>query len=106
MSKLVWKAIHYNRIKKKIEEFNLFDDVNFLKTVKKDLKECKSKELFAERLQSNLLYYYWGKVEWEIVIMPWENSSPEEQMRVDVYWQVMNNWDVFLDYVWNSKKTE
>jgi len=25
-------------------------------------------------------------------------------LKIDVYEQVMNNWDVFIDYLWNNRK--
>ena len=26
-----------------------------------------------------------------------------KDIKIDVYWQIMNNWDIFLDYVWSAK---
>lgn len=50
------------------------------------------------------MYYYWAKCEWEVIISPWIAQHNDNEIKVDVYWQVMNNWDIFLDYVWNNKK--
>lgn len=63
-----------------------------------------SKDEFAKNLRSELMYYFWSKCEWEVVISPWISSRKNEDMKADVCWQVMNNWDVFLDYVWNNKR--
>ena len=51
------------------------------------------------------MYYFWSKYEWEITIGPWPSSnSSTKAIKEDVYWQITNNWDVFLDYVWNERK--
>ena len=67
-------------------------------------KKHKTKEAFAEALRRSLMYYFWSKCEWEVLISPWCGSKKNETIKVDVYWQVMNNWDHFLDYVWNAKR--
>ena len=36
--------------------------------VKKDLRKCKTKEEFAEKIKSHLMYYFWSKCEYEVVI--------------------------------------
>ena len=33
-------------------------------------------------------------------------SMNESAIKVDVYMQVMNNWDIFVDYVWNEGKKQ
>ena len=42
------------------------------------------------------MYYFWSKCEWEVLISPWVGGNDEE-IKVDVAWQIMNNWDVFVD---------
>ena len=49
------------------------------------------------------MYYFWSKCEWEVLISPWVGGNDEE-IKVDVAWQIMNNWDVFVDYTWNNRK--
>ena len=31
-------------------------------------------------------------------------ANDDEEIKVDVAWQIMNNWDVFVDYTWNNRK--
>ena len=88
---------------------------------------------FIERIKSNLMRYYWSKAEWEIVVTSWppymtlgevsevnkeiekyENKyghkpyiahfSPAVGEKIDVYDQVMLNWDIFVEYVLNHIK--
>lgn len=100
-----WNVFYYDINRKKISTFNIFDHGRFREDIKKELRKCKTKEEFAERLKSNLMYYFWSKAEWEIIISPWVGGDRErDAVKIDVYEQVMNNFDILLDYVWNNKK--
>ena len=100
---LVWNVICQDDNRKRIDVFNVFDHVSFKAEVKKHLKRCETKEKFAVHLRSLLLFFFRAKSEWEIVIQPLLGGGDIPEKKVDVYWQVMNNWDIFLEYVWNSK---
>jgi hypothetical protein len=79
------------------------------------------------------MYYFWSKYEYEVVVTTFPpyitmdeldnlnkereahkekygrdyviiNVNPDTGAKIDIYAQVMNNWDVFLDYVWSSKR--
>ena len=105
MNNLVWNVIYHNRDHHCIDTFNIFDHYSFRSDLRRDTKKCKTKEDFAEKLRSALMYYFWSKYEWEITIGPWPSSnSTTKAIKEDVYWQITNNWDVFLDYVWNERK--
>lgn len=100
-----WNVYYFNINQRKIETFNIFDHRTFVKYVKKHIKECKTKEEFAEKLKSELMYYFGFKAEWEILISPWVGGDrKEDTIKIDVYNQVMINWNVFSDYVWNNRK--
>lgn len=100
---IAWNVFYENVNRRKIETFNIFEHGGFRKYVKKAAKECHTKEEFAKKLRSELMYYFWSKCEWEVMIAPLFSTSENEKMKADIYWQVMNNWNVFLDYVWNNK---
>lgn len=100
-----WNVYYYNINKKMIEIFNIFEHIRFLSDIEKAIKKYKNKEEFAEQLKRDLRYYYGSKAEWEIVISPWVGGDRErDAVKIDVYEQVMNNFDILLDYVWNNKK--
>lgn len=50
------------------------------------------------------MYYFWAKCEWEVLVAPWISPLESEKKKVDVCWQIMNNWDVFVDYTWANRK--
>ena len=99
-----WMVLYHNRNAKKIEPHNVLHHGGIREDIVKATKKCKTKEEFAKELRSNLLYYYWSKCEWEVLISPWISHHNDRDIKVDVYWQVMNNWDKFLDYVWENRK--
>ena len=102
MTKLTWIAYYHDFNLDKIKTFNVFDHSGFYKDVKTHLKKCECKGEFADQLRRSLFYYYCSKCEWEVVIKPW--VSGKDEIKIDVYQQVMNNFEVFVDYVWNSKR--
>jgi hypothetical protein len=102
-NKLIWNVIYYNSNASKITTYNVFDHSYFTEDVKKHLKSCETKEDFAKKLHGSLMYYFWSKCEWEILIMPWGGGSRTVEQKVDVAWQVENNWELFVDYIWSQK---
>lgn len=117
---------------KKIKPINIFEHGRFLNDVEKDLKKCSNKEEFSEVLKGTLFYYYCSKCEWEIIITSWTphisiqelnrlnqeridslekydhepytlHVNPDVAEKIDIYDQVMLNWDLFLNYVWSYK---
>ena len=103
---LVWNVIYENTTGRRIETFNVFDHGRFVDDIMKHFKTCETKEEFADRLRRSVMYYFWCKCEWEVLVLPLcEGRNPIER-KIDAAWQILNNWDVFLDYVWNAKPQE
>ena len=84
-------------------------------------------------LRREVLYYYWSKAEWELVITDTQPHIDRKELnrlitdcylkrtvaespllfshvnlsdaeKIDVYEQVRLNWDEFVDYVWSFSK--
>ena len=104
MSELVWNAYYHSMSEREIRVFNIFEHSRFKEEVLKNLRRCKEKAAFAEELRKSLSYYYRWKCEWEVIISAWCGGPDTQDIKVDVYTQVANNWDIFVDYVWNSKR--
>lgn len=131
MSKeLVWNVYRYNMNTKKIEPWNVFGHWKFLQ----DLYKLKVKYLkkddfrfeeFVEEVKKDLMYYYWSKCEWEVVITEVAPHISEKELerimtekdlfykrqvnlnveeKIDVYDQVMVNWESFKEYLFNNYK--
>lgn len=98
-----WYVFYHNFNAQKIERWNVFDHGRFREDVKKHLKKCQSREVFVEDLRRELMYYYWCKSEWEVLIYPWCGGRDTQPLKIDVYTQLMLNWEKFVDYVWSQK---
>ena len=48
-----------------------------------------------------LLYYFWAKSEWEIIISAWIRADVTKPIKIDVFDQVMMNWEQFCKYTWD-----
>lgn len=79
-------------------------------------------EVLAEQLKRELMYYFWSKSEWEIIITSWPPHITAEQIKefkelpevpkycesvklevaekIDVYDQILTNWEPFILYIW------
>lgn len=103
---LVWNVYNQNFNARKIEVVNLFDifDIDdFIKLFKKRYKnkEQRTVENFKSELKNQLMYRFWSKCEWEVIITAWPPDA-KVSVKVDVYEQILNNFDVFCDYVWKN----
>lgn len=124
MKKLCWN-VFYENPNEGIETWNVFRHASFHEEVKTALAEEVDKEKFEKRLHSSVMYYFWSKSEYEVVIAPWpcyinrvesqlikDNELPRYRQVVNVegsekfsiYDQIELNWDVFVDYCWRNKE--
>lgn len=69
-----WMAYYYSINRDEIKEFNIFDYRRFREDVQKLAKKRIKKEDFKESLRKEVLYYFWSKCEWELVIEVAENN--------------------------------
>lgn len=102
-NELVWNVFYHNSNAKKIEFFNIFDHWKFKEEVEKALKKSKTKEELEKAVKSELMRYFWSKYEWEVLITTFPERE-DETIKVDVYWQVINNFDRFVDYIARNKR--
>ena len=99
-----WNVFYHNVNSQEIITLNIFEHGGFAKDVEKHLKKYADKEAFVKELKSSLMYFFWSKSEYEIIISPWCGGRNTKDKKVDIYSQVMLNWDKFVDYVWSFRK--
>lgn len=99
-----WYVYYHDVNAQEIKTLNIFKHGSFQEDVENYLKQYKDKEEFAKKLKSSLQYYFWSRAEYEIIISPWCGGRDTKGLKIDVYNQVINNWDIFVDYVFNNKK--
>ena len=129
---MVWNVYREDFNQRAIVEYNIFDHGGFAQDVNKLLKEDTTKDEFTEQLKRSLRYYFWGKSESEVVITSWPvyidkteldrlnityeeynnkwghypykiNVVPDIGEKIDIYSQVMMNFDIFVDMIWREK---
>lgn len=130
-TKLVWNV--FNECNGEICPLNIFEyNYKFLEDLLIAKRKYKDNfEKFAEEVRKSLQYYYWSKSEYETVITTWppyiesdeldrlNKEKHEREIRnrpfyrdavnlttrykIDIYTQIMMNWDRFIDYIWNNK---
>ena len=99
MAKLEWNVYVNNFNSKRIETYNIFKHGGFLDDCKKAARKySKDEAAFLEEVRKYLMYNFWSKCEWEIVITDWPTSGKVEK-KIDVFDQVMLNWPIFCAYI-------
>ena len=102
MRDMVWNVYIENFNRSKIESYNIFKHYGFLTDVKKAYKKYKNNfKAFSDEVKRALMYFFWSKCEWEIILSDWPHHDSFHDEKVDVYDQVMLNWDIFIKYVWD-----
>lgn len=99
-----WNVYYYNINKNEIECLNIFDHWRFKEDVQKLAKKRIKKEDFKEKLRKELFYYFCSKCEYEILLKAWIGRKDSKEIKIDIYKQVMLNFDIFAEYVWKNKK--
>lgn len=104
-SKLEWNVFYYDINRNKITTYNIFRHGIFNKYIEKAFKTSKTKEEFAKILKRELMYYFWSKAEWELVIkldednhiflIPWCGCRNPEEVKIDVTNDTSFDWSGF-----------
>ena len=108
---LRWNVYCDDFNEKRIRTFNIFDHWRFREDCQKIAKKYTGREdpvgdkaKFSEEIKRSLMYYYWSKCEWEIILDSWPERKDFRQEKIDVYDQVALNWDVFINWLWDNRK--
>lgn len=101
-----WYVLNYNFNLKKIEPINIFNYGNLLEEIKEIYKEyIERKEdikFFENKINSQLLYYFWGRREYEISVGDLFEKDLEKYEKIDVYYQIKMNFKAFIEYLLNN----
>ena len=130
-TRLVWNV--FNEWNGEIFPINIFEyNFKFLEDLLTAKRKYKNNfEKFAEEVRQSLQYSYWSKSEYETIITSWPPYIKSEELnrvnrekekciekrgqfireavnleisyKIDIYTQIMLNWDRFIAYIWNNK---
>lgn len=124
MRKLCWN-VFYENPNVGIETWNVFRHTSFCNEVEAMLAEEVDKEKFEKCLHRSVMYYFWSKSEYEVIVAPWpchisrvesqiikNNELPQYRQVINIegsdkfsiYDQIKLNWDAFVDYCWRNKE--
>ena len=119
--------------RRKIEKYNVLNDAIIDEIIERTKDFPGDKKAFAEQVEQIMMYHYWSRSEWESVLTSWPpNVRLEELIRlnqevkesqqkygqepyaltvslttsekIDVYDQIVMNWNIFIDYAWENLK--
>ena len=96
-----WYVYCHDSNAQKIIKWNVFNHGSFKNEVDNILQEKLNKEDFSEKLKREVMYYFWSKCEYEIILSPWTGRA--DDIKIDVYDQIMMNFDRFVDYCWSFR---
>ena len=96
-----WYVYYHDSNAQKIIRWNVFNHGSFKNEVDKILQKKIDKVDFSEKLKREVMYYFWSKCEYEIILSPWTGRA--DDIKIDVYDQIMMNFDRFVDYCWSFK---
>ena len=102
---LSWLVTYHDVNADKIKYYNILKyREDFIKKLK---KKCKTKEEFADKMHREIMYYYWSKCEWELIIevdddnriwlSPWVGCREPENVRIDVTDREDFDWRSFAE---------
>lgn len=86
-----------------IKKFNVFYSINFLDGCKRTFKKYKDIKKIEEEIKAWARYSFWSKCEYEVVLNAFTNKSDFQDVKIDVYDQLMLNWDSFFQYIMDHK---
>ena len=64
----------------------------------------RTKEQLEKFIKQELSYHFWGKCEWEFVVIDWpyrDTIDESRPVKIDVFKQLEPNISVITDLVWN-----
>lgn len=102
--KLKWIVYWNNFNSNKFETFNIFEHYRFKDSINTLLSKCETKDEFSKKVQMELMYNFWSKSEYEIIITckcerifvsPWLGN---ESYEIDVTNDPSFDWVGFYEY--------
>ena len=95
-----WYVLKYDNGYQTVKNYNIFNHGRFRQDLEKILK-ISDRNDFEKQLNDTLMYYFWCKAEYEIVVFPWCGIDRTNGVKFDIYEQIKMNWKPFVEYVWS-----
>lgn len=89
-------VLYENFNEKKIEPFNIFNSARFSEGLKELLENFITFEDFVEKLDNELIYAFWSKSEYEVIV---DSLFHDISTKIDIYDQVKPNIRLLANYI-------
>lgn len=101
---LKWNVFLYNYNLKKVIVYNVLQSNSLIDEIHKayNKKEIIDYESLRDKIHGYILYHFWCKSEYEIAIGGLFTKNELELVKIDIYTQLMINFDRFIEYIINS----
>ena len=106
MKELEWYVINYDFNAKKLENFNIFRNIKFVRGVEELLDNYIDFEDFTNKLERELKYCFWCKREYEVFIGDAFEEDLQKYEKVDIYSQVKPNVKILAKYIIDNYNNE
>lgn len=128
---LSWNVFWEDFNKREIVYYDIFKSGHWEKKAKELKKEYPEFEDWSKEFKAELMYQYWSRSEYEVIITSWPPYIDIEEIdklqqevenrekvwgskilrinprltttrKIDIFEQLNMNWEVFANYVWNN----
>lgn len=102
---LSWKVKVFDCNAQKIKDYDIFKG-HYKDFVKKLKKKCTTKEEFSKAMNSEMMWMFWSRCEWELIVefndgliwlVPWVGCREPENVRIDVTHDENFDWRGFIN---------
>lgn len=106
---LKWNVYRFNFNSQKIETYNVLSGKYFLEEIKKIMVKHRDKDRseFSEALRREMMYHFWSRCEWELIIeitednriflIPWAGCREPDKVKIDVTDDTSFDWRGFAE---------
>ena len=98
-----YKVLYEDSNAKSIEWLNVFNHSRFCSQLMDLLGKNKTQGDFKTELRDICSYNFWSKCEYEVIVSCWPPYERGAREKIDIYDQLMANFTLFADYIWQHK---
>ena len=101
---LNWYAFYWDCNSNSLERTDVIHS-DLIDDVKKAIKKGQDFNQIKEIIRCNLMWYYWSKSEWEVLVSDLhmcEDSPKHNVEKIDIYYQLEPNLDRITEYMINN----
>lgn len=96
---LKWYALYWDSNDNTLKTTNVIHEA-LIAEVKKAIKKGYDSIAIRNIVKSYLVWHYWSKCEWEVLVSPlFTRKAEEDEVKIDIWTQLEPNLDVITEYL-------